>query len=194
MYNQLFGILEIGFFEKIQFLSYLISAFIGFRTYQILKQSPSHNPQRLLILLFIFGCSFIGLEEISYGQHIFKWITPEYISSINLQNETNIHNLTIIQKNAYQAKAFIFIAWIGSLSYLFRFNINPLSTKDLVLADWFAASYFLPLALFYTQLIYIWGYGNDHQETFETVFSFGFLVIAISNFKKVRYFLTKPTQ
>lgn len=38
-------------------------------------------------------CSFyVGGEEISWGQHILKWTTPEFWSAVNDQNETNLHN------------------------------------------------------------------------------------------------------
>lgn len=36
--------------------------------------------------LYIFG------EEISWGQHILNWSTPEYWAQFNDQNETNLHN------------------------------------------------------------------------------------------------------
>lgn len=38
-------------------------------------------------------CTFyVSGEEISWGQHILNWDTPEYWSGINDQNETNFHN------------------------------------------------------------------------------------------------------
>ncbi len=36
---------------------------------------------------------FIGFEEISWGQRIFGWKTPDVWKEINEQNETNLHNL-----------------------------------------------------------------------------------------------------
>jgi len=45
----------------------------------------------LLILAFFF---LLGSgEEISWGQRIFGWETPEGYSQVNRQNETNLHNL-----------------------------------------------------------------------------------------------------
>lgn len=37
-------------------------------------------------------CFYVAGEEISWGQHILNWSTPEYWSGINDQNETNLHN------------------------------------------------------------------------------------------------------
>ncbi len=42
----------------------------------------------LAILFFI-----VAMEEISWGQNIFGWGTPEALAEINYQNETNMHNL-----------------------------------------------------------------------------------------------------
>lgn len=45
-------------------------------------------------LLGIAGMAFlVGMEEISWGQRIFGWDTPATLRQINLQNETNLHNL-----------------------------------------------------------------------------------------------------
>ena len=38
------------------------------------------------------SCLYIGGEEISWGQHVFHWNTPEYWAMVNRQDETNLHN------------------------------------------------------------------------------------------------------
>lgn len=40
----------------------------------------------------MLGCIYIAGEEVSWGQHIFGWVTPEFWSGVNDQNETNLHN------------------------------------------------------------------------------------------------------
>lgn len=40
----------------------------------------------------LLGCIYIGGEEVSWGQHIFDWATPEGWMAINDQKETNFHN------------------------------------------------------------------------------------------------------
>ena len=49
----------------------------------------------LLALLFFFG----GGEEISWGQRIFGWETPDTFQKANIQRETNIHNLKLFNRN-----------------------------------------------------------------------------------------------
>ena len=38
------------------------------------------------------SCLYIAGEEMSWGQHVFQWSTPEYWTAINRQEETNLHN------------------------------------------------------------------------------------------------------
>lgn len=37
--------------------------------------------------------AFVALEEISYGQHLFGWSSPDYMREHNFRQETNLHNL-----------------------------------------------------------------------------------------------------
>ena len=47
---------------------------------------------RSAVVVFAVACLYIALEEESYGQHLFEWDTPENWSTINRQDETNLHN------------------------------------------------------------------------------------------------------
>ncbi|MCX7551500.1 hypothetical protein [Xanthomarina sp. F2636L] len=47
----------------------------------------------LLAILFLISCG----EEISWGQRIFGWSTPESLMEMNAQQETNFHNLWLFQ-------------------------------------------------------------------------------------------------
>lgn len=46
-----------------------------------------------LMLIFALGFVYIAGEEASWGQHLFLWDTPAWLSEANRQNETNLHNL-----------------------------------------------------------------------------------------------------
>ena len=48
---------------------------------------------RWFFALLAVACSYVFLEEISWGQRIFGFETPEFLKSRNLQGEANIHNL-----------------------------------------------------------------------------------------------------
>jgi len=191
IYLKLFDVLEVGLFEWVQFGCYVLAAVLGFLTFTALRKS-SLKFQSYIVLMFCLGCVFIALEEISYAQHIFKWDTPQQIASINFQKETNLHNLNVVHRYSLQVKAFILIGWLGSLAWIFRQKPKALSAKDIILPEWYLASFFLPLAVFYTQLLYVFRWGNNHQELFETLLGFGFLGIGFVNYRKVKlYFLNK---
>lgn len=44
-------------------------------------------------VLFTFGALYFLGEEVSWGQHLFGWGTPESFAALNDQSETNLHNL-----------------------------------------------------------------------------------------------------
>ncbi len=48
---------------------------------------------RWFFALLALACSYVFLEEISWGQRIFGFETPEFLKSRNLQGEANVHNL-----------------------------------------------------------------------------------------------------
>jgi hypothetical protein len=43
-------------------------------------------------LIGALSCLYIAGEEMSWGQHLFHWNTPEYWAMVNRQEETNLHN------------------------------------------------------------------------------------------------------
>ena len=52
------------------------------------------RPRGRLILFFLgLGLFFVGGEEISWGQRIFDFGTPESLESRNVQGETSLHNI-----------------------------------------------------------------------------------------------------
>lgn len=46
----------------------------------------------LWLALSALCCFYVAGEEISWGQWLFHWTTPEYWTQVNDQNETNLHN------------------------------------------------------------------------------------------------------
>lgn len=53
--------------------------------------------RNILVLMLALAFFLAGGEEISWGQRIFGWDTPEAIEAANLQGETNLHNLAALQ-------------------------------------------------------------------------------------------------
>jgi hypothetical protein len=47
---------------------------------------------RIWIAMVTLGAFYMAGEEVSWGQWLFHWQTPEAFAAINDQNETNLHN------------------------------------------------------------------------------------------------------
>jgi hypothetical protein len=62
----------------------------------------------LALALFVAGG-----EEISWGQRLFGWGTPESIAAVNAQDETTLHNLTELQSGLFDGNRLFKLAWAG---------------------------------------------------------------------------------
>jgi hypothetical protein len=79
---------EGGPHETFQFLIALLSIPLAAR---LALTAPNHF-LKLWFFAALAGTVYIAGEEVSWGQHIFGWTTPEFWSGVNDQNETNLHN------------------------------------------------------------------------------------------------------
>ncbi len=84
---------EFGIVENMTVL-FLVAA-IGFCISAIISANKLGLTGLLRTWLFILlmGATYFGLEEISYGQHMFGWSTAETWQELNNQGETNLHNV-----------------------------------------------------------------------------------------------------
>jgi hypothetical protein len=48
---------------------------------------------RAMFGVFALACCFVALEEISYGQQLFGWASPQWFVQHNHHGQTNLHNL-----------------------------------------------------------------------------------------------------
>ncbi len=82
-------------------IEYLSSFFLLFSSFFFLRSfihSKSHHSTEpkwsMFLLLGISVLFFLAAgEEVSWGQRLFDFSTPEYLSTINDQNEFNFHNI-----------------------------------------------------------------------------------------------------
>jgi len=100
---------EDSIFENITAINFFISSLVlVFILYQLGKSEAKRKIYIITIIallsLFFF---LLGGEEISWGQRVFGWGTPEIFSG-NVQHETNFHNL---------------IPWRHLVSYYQVFNV-----------------------------------------------------------------------
>ncbi len=70
----------------------------------------------LLSLIFIFG----AFEEISWGQRVFGFDTPEMIRERNVQQELNLHNLEVFNSSTFQGDEKSFLMKLLDANNIFK--------------------------------------------------------------------------
>ncbi|MBN2301852.1 MAG: hypothetical protein JXN60_04985 [Lentisphaerae bacterium] len=84
---------EKGIIENITVLFLLMACFYAARAGIRNKISPQSG-LRIYIFALALACLMFAGEELSWGQHAFAWRTPDYWTTINKQEETNLHNIS----------------------------------------------------------------------------------------------------
>ena len=84
---------EDGVFESMTAILLFLAAILFFRSTRMAGRKGQAIPIRLLLGSLGLFCLFFCMEEISWGQRILGWETPEWAKNINSQQETNLHNL-----------------------------------------------------------------------------------------------------
>ena len=172
---------EDGPLEWIQFIEYTISSILALLIY--IRTKRKKNINTIIWLLIAFLSFVIAGEEISWGERI-TGIGINSISEINVQGETNFHNLPFFHNYLLDPIfeiSCIFLGWFGWR----RFNkIEAFPSKKLSL-------YFLFVALFYFYFDLSWAsttqqIRND-QEIFEFLLSTGIFRHCYENFKKLDF-------
>ena len=82
--------LENGIVEFLQVILLLFSIFFIIKS--IFLKASNNNLTKKIVYIYFIGLLYYFFEEISWGQHIFQWQTPELFQKLNSQNETNLHN------------------------------------------------------------------------------------------------------
>lgn len=125
--------------------------------------AAKRNPQyRWFFALMAVACSYVFLEEISWGQRIFGFDTPDILKSRNLQGEANIHNLftgphkTLLKELISVGLALGLVGYGAVYPILLRLGWGParwverlgVAAPPLALAPYFAIAAFLELKPF----------------------------------------------
>ena len=169
---------EDGPLEWIQFFEYALSSLFAFVLF--VKQKKKKEINAIIWFSIAFFCFLIAGEEISWGERL-TGFGINSISSINVQGETNFHNLPFFH-NYLLDPAFeiscIFLGWIGWKRFK---NISALPNKKYSL-------FFLSVALFYFYFDISWASTTEQirndQEIFEFLLSTGIFLHCLSNLKK----------
>jgi hypothetical protein len=101
--------------ENMQAIFYLMGAVVwGFAIFITSKVKGRQKRLYIFYILFLGLFLFFFFEEISWGQRLFGFSTPESLREVNVQDETNVHNIGI--ENS--------MMWIHILMALFVITIG----------------------------------------------------------------------
>ena len=169
---------EDGPLEWIQFIEYLISSF--FACIIFIKKKKKKEFNAILWLLIAFICFVVAGEEISWGERL-TGVGIDMISGLNVQGETNFHNLPFFHNYLLDPVfeiSCIFLGWFGWRRFK---NFEALPCKKLSL-------FFLFVALFYFYFDVSWASTTEQirndQEIFEVLLSTGIFLHCYKFFKK----------
>src|SRR5262245_46892240 len=85
---------EDGVIENGTVVALLAGAAVCFRRVVRLR---GRRPRLFLAATALLGVLYVGAagEELSWGQHLFKFAAPEFFQKHNAQHEANVHNLIV---------------------------------------------------------------------------------------------------
>ena len=115
---------ENGFVEILQNI-FLIFSIIYFLIF--LKKSNLRSESLIYILFlyfYLFGLIYYFFEEISWGQHLFKWESPKFFIEFNNQKETNLHNISNLLNELPRALLLIWCSFSFLIFQLLRKKNN----------------------------------------------------------------------
>jgi len=150
---------------------------------------------RAILVIGALGCFFIMGEEISWGQRLIGFETPEAWADINYQDETTLHNLDWVYTNFTSSKTGIFRAnlfnlmmvgfgvalpvialmpWARSMIARLAIPIIPLRYALLFAGAWLYGKYLVSYA----------DHFNTPPEVREFLFSIGILMFALTGLRR----------
>jgi hypothetical protein len=83
---------EMGTVENLGTLCFFVAGVVGVVLF-FRSKGRARRIWRFFYLLYGLGALFIAAEELSYGQHILHFNSPEYFKQYSKQKEVNFHNL-----------------------------------------------------------------------------------------------------
>lgn len=84
---------EEGFLEWLTVLLLFPAIWFGIRAWQSRRLIPGVWAARWALCMMLTAVYFAG-EELSWGQKIFSWDSPQFFQEYNDQQETNLHNIS----------------------------------------------------------------------------------------------------
>ena len=120
---------EGGLFENLTAIVLGVSSLLVLRALRSYFRNKRNKKASFTLPFFYIalaiGFFILAMEEISWGQALFGWRTPDFLAALNLQGETNLHNAVNDFALLYYPLALLLPLVL--LSRWFRFQANSSS-------------------------------------------------------------------
>ena len=123
-------LLENGPIENIQSILLLFSILI---LLSLINKIRFNQIITIFVIIKILALIYYLGEEISWGQHFFKWNTPELFNEINNQKETNLHNISNLLDQLPRSLVVLWCGFIPIIFYFLKKKINFKSHINLII-------------------------------------------------------------
>ncbi len=194
---------ENQFFELGTAILFLVNSFIF---YNLFRRKKNAYFLILAVLMFLGAA-----EELSWGQVLLNYKTPENLKSVNVQGEFNLHNIEIFNSNNFNKTHKTGLSRLLEINFIFRFfiifygvltpilfnqskNVQKIILKNKIPVPPLSIGMFFLISWLVLQSLMIFlPKGKDERyyfssvEIFEFLTSYVFLNIAIVHF----YFYSK---
>jgi len=101
------------------FFLFLTSLLLFLTCFFYLRKNNKTRYQKIIFIFFALAFFLAAGEEISWGQRVFDFKTPQYLKTINDQNEINLHNIDKkFSERLYQHAITLFIIFCTSMFFL----------------------------------------------------------------------------
>ena len=169
---------EDNLIENGQFLVLLTAG--GLALFNSLKLLNFNKVIAGLYLIASLGVFFVAGDEVSWGQRVFDISTPARFLNSNVQQETNLHNLSAV--NNLIGGIYILVGFYGAFSW---FLIPYLSGKKLwqyFSPPWYLSSFFFAGFLYnFIAVVLMIGTYGEWSEVAELMLYTGTLLFFIQN-------------
>lgn len=181
---------EDGLFEYLTAFSFLAISIIAVKLIKKLRQGTLPLLYKRL-LIGLFACLAVGSfvvagEEISWGQRLLGFATPEQWVAVNTQRETTLHNHEQVLKYVYQA--YLVLSLYAGFSWIAAGGVRQFLSKQaqpwlaIISPNWYFMPYFIPTLMYTVGRFTIgWTYYGlgAWEETSEMILSLGLLFFMI---------------
>ncbi len=132
--------------ENLTVIWFFLTSLLLFAT----ARPESNSFRRCIYILGAVAFLFAAGEEISWGQRLFGWTTPDFLMGLNKQNEINLHNISTTTFARFHWTGTMLLCVVTAVAFFYRqdrFLGIPLPSIPLLFGFLFMRFYALSISM-----------------------------------------------